>query len=374
MYEEVNVFDGRRVKQFRSPEYNWNLDKETGLFIRWGETIEDDPSFSPYGPEILDLEISTGGCSGNCPWCYKSNTKGKGTNMKLDTFRDILDRFMVNVVRLDDTYIGLEHQKPWANDKYRAPLNLGQVAFGITDADANPDFPDMLEYCNEVGIVPNYTTSGYGMTDSLFDLTSRVCGAVAVSVYPHQKELALSTIREFVDRGMEQVNAHLLYWVDNIEFLKGVMSELSGLNAAVLLALKPVGRASDMQPASYSDMKELIEYAMAINLPLGFDSCSAPKFERWVWEDSGWSDVKQSRAVIMSESCESTLFSSYINVHGQFWPCSFTEGQEWTRPIDVLKCKNWMDFWYHPATNKFRNKLLSTVDSYGTRHCPAFRI
>ena len=64
------VLDGDVKKAFISPGYNYVFDKRSGFFARWGETQEQDPSYSPFGPELLDLEISSGGdCLGNCPFC-----------------------------------------------------------------------------------------------------------------------------------------------------------------------------------------------------------------------------------------------------------------------------------------------------------------
>lgn len=63
------------VKSFRSEDYNWDFDMSNGLFKRWGRTLKDDPSWSPYGPEISDMEISYGsGCSIKCPWCSPAGT------------------------------------------------------------------------------------------------------------------------------------------------------------------------------------------------------------------------------------------------------------------------------------------------------------
>ncbi len=82
-----------KVKTLRSKTYNFNFNKVSGYFERWGRTLEDDPDYSPYGPEILDLEISTsvrpeqmknydkdrliydGGCLGKCAFCSPAGTK-----------------------------------------------------------------------------------------------------------------------------------------------------------------------------------------------------------------------------------------------------------------------------------------------------------
>jgi sulfatase maturation enzyme AslB (radical SAM superfamily) len=87
--------------------YNYKFDKITGEFRRWGKTIDDDPEYSPAGPEILDIEISSGKCSGNCKFCYKGNSVNQdAVNMTFETFKKIIDKL---------------------------PKTLTQVAFGICD-------------------------------------------------------------------------------------------------------------------------------------------------------------------------------------------------------------------------------------------------
>jgi len=353
MHDEAMVFDNDKYKAVKSPSYNYIFIKSNGKFARWGETQGDDPDTSPFGPEILDIEIATGYCSAamnGCPWCYKSNTWKQGELMSLDTFKHVIDVLNQGV--------------------------LTQVAFGLTDVDANPDFPDMLRYCRNVGIVPNYTTSGHGLNVDLFNVTADLCGAVAVSVYDHNRRLAISTIKAFIELGMDQVNAHLLYWDGNSMFIKNVMSQLAsidGLNAAVLLALKPIGQGQKYQTATYSQTKELIEHAISVGLLYGFDSCTAPKFIKWVLEGSDYSKSKKSYLIMLSESCESSRMSSYVNVKGEFYPCSFVENVG-LEPINMLDCTSIEDFWFHKQTISFRKKLIATKDSYNCFHCPAFQL
>lgn len=42
-----------KKKLICSKEYNYRFDKETVFFARWGKTKEEDPLFSPFGPEII---------------------------------------------------------------------------------------------------------------------------------------------------------------------------------------------------------------------------------------------------------------------------------------------------------------------------------
>jgi len=77
---QAKLLDGANLKVLVSKEYNYTFNKITGHFCRWGKTKEDDPSFSPFGPEILDIEISQGKCSGNCPFCVPKRTNIKVSN------------------------------------------------------------------------------------------------------------------------------------------------------------------------------------------------------------------------------------------------------------------------------------------------------
>lgn len=62
------------VKFLNSPNYKYAFNLNTGYFMRWGATLQDDPVISPFGPEICDIEISTI-CRQGCSFCFPSNTK-----------------------------------------------------------------------------------------------------------------------------------------------------------------------------------------------------------------------------------------------------------------------------------------------------------
>ncbi len=72
--KKLLISDSPIKKIVRSPDYNFDFDKKTGMFVRWGKTFEDDPLKAP-APEILDLEISYGPCSQHCEFCSPAKTK-----------------------------------------------------------------------------------------------------------------------------------------------------------------------------------------------------------------------------------------------------------------------------------------------------------
>jgi len=100
MSKQAKLMVNDHFKIFRSEDYNYNFDLRDGTFMRWGRTQEDDPTWSPFGPEIADIEISAsgkngGGCSISCPMCYKGNNSKPGIpdNMTLEMFKSVFEKF-----------------------------------------------------------------------------------------------------------------------------------------------------------------------------------------------------------------------------------------------------------------------------------------
>ena len=329
------------IKRIRSPGYNLDFNPKTGFTARWGKTLKDDPKFSPCGPEILDIEVSTicHGINGPCEHCYKSNTN-QGKNMNFETFETIIEKF---------------------------PRTLTQIAFGIGDIDGNPDLFKMFEYCREIGVVPNLTINGARMTNEYYDKLAKLCGAVAVSRYT-PKYICYNAVDKLTERGMDQVNIHMLVAnetvYDCLELLTDYQSDkrLKKLNAIVFLLLKPKGKRNQLTMLKdRQTYKYLVDEALLSKIPIGFDSCSAPKFLQAVHNDK----ERFGYYKMISESCESSLFSSYINVDGKYFHCSFVEGLLGWEGIDVVNCDNFLqDVWFGKETMRFRNLLLNQTEQY----------
>ena len=334
------------LKCFKSPDYNFMFNMENGFFARWGKTKEDDPEYSPFGPEILDIEISTI-CSKECPWCYKSNRRC-GDNMSFETFKQMFDKF---------------------------PKHLTQIAFGIGDIDGNPDLWKIMDYCRENKVIPNITINGERMTPELYDRLASTCGAVAVSYY--NRDTCYNAVKELSDRGMKQVNIHALLSYETLPNCTEILGSraageprLAGLNAVVFLWLKPKGERNTLHQVSGEDFKDLIDASINLELPFGFDSCSASNFLKAVSSDPNFEQYK-----IMSEPCESTLFSYYINVNGMGFPCSFSEGTSEYAGVNILEIEDGKflhDVWNNEETCKFRRTVMANKDCNGCRMCPVY--
>ncbi len=335
-------------KLLSSENYNFIYNKVTGFFARWGKTTktEDDPQMSPFGPEILDLEISSGGdCKGKCPFCYKCNGEdGDPThNMTFEEFKIIFDKM---------------------------PPVLTQIAFGIMDIQTNPDFFKMMEYAREHGVAPNYTCHGLDMTPELAKRTASLCGAVAVSLV--NKTKTFNTIKMLLAEGMRQVNIHYMLSEETYDRAFEIVDEISAdpemkdFNAIVFLQYKSKGRNPDgfhsvLDIAKY---KALTDHCESKGMRYGFDSCSGP-----IFIESLLDTPDREFTEMFVEPCESGLFSSYINCHGQFFVCSFAENEDdWLVGLDVLGCDNFLkDVWHHERLVAWRERLLSKK-----RSCPIY--
>lgn len=343
------IAEDERLKVLTSPNYNYMFSKNNGAFIRTGKTLRDDPEWAPFGPEIIDMEISTI-CSNRCSFCYKTNTS-EGKNMSLETFKEIFDKL---------------------------PDTVTQIAFGIGDIDANPDLWKIMEYSREHGIIPNITVNGLGITDNKALRLASVCGAVAVSHYNTPRcfntVLRLTKLIGLKGITLKQVNIHKLLseqtYLDCSQLLRQAKYDvrLVGLNAIVFLWLKPKGDRNIFDQIDKEQYHKLIDEAFRLEVSIGFDSCSAPMF---IKEIKGKENYKEMEKMV--DSCESTLFSYYINVDGMGYPCSFSEGLPEYEGIDILQSKDFIkDVWLQFETANFRDKCICSKDENGCRKCMAY--
>ena len=298
-------------------DYYQIFNKTTGFNVRMGKTFEDDPSWCPLGPEILDLEISINGCprvgGASCKFCYKNNTDKPATNMSLADFKKIVCKF---------------------------PRNLSQIALGITGVQTNPDFKEMLRWLREdMGIVPNYTLSGADLNDDIFEATLKYCGRVAVSVYETDKNLCFNTIKRFNERSPNFCNMHLILSDYNLKFVNEVLD----------CTLSP------------ETLDAVITRCTKIGIGYGFDSCSCGLVQEY-FKAKGKPEL-----VKYCEPCESSRISGYINTFGQYFHCSFCEHVPNFKSYNFLTDDfSFEKFWVEDC-EKYRK--LDTMNN-----CPCFKI
>jgi len=245
------------------------------------------------------------------------------------------------------------------------PDTLTQIAVGIGDIDGNPELWDILAYTRSKGIVPNITINGSRINEIDLDQLKEYCGAVAVSYY-NDRDCFNTIYRLATNREMKQINIHMLLAKETFQKCMNLMKEslenwrLRDLNAIVFLWLKPKGNRNKYHQITKNQYEQIVDFALKHDIKFGFDSCSAPFFTKTYKNHS----MFDPNVLQMVESCESCLFSYYVNVDGIGYPCSFAEG---IKPgVDLLIFDN---FWNHPHTQNFRVACIASKDQNDCRNC-----
>lgn len=275
-------------------DYHFIADEKTGFTLRWGKTPKDNPESAPV-PELADISISNH-CSKGCSFCYR-DSKPNNEFMSLEDYCKVLD--------------SLNHPEYG---------NVFQVAIGGGEPLEHPNFREIIETTCNHSIVPNFTTNGTLLDESICHFLADKVGAVAIST-ASLSEFDSSKVDMLVRFGIK-TNIHYVLSNRNIDeacdILSGEFNDtLKGVNAVVFLTYKPAGRASDewviAQGKGFERFLELIDKGVRDRPRFGFDACFVPMLLRHT-------NVKPE----MVDSCEGAFFSVYVDHNMNVSPCSFS--------------------------------------------------
>lgn len=319
------------------------FNRQTGFYARTdlldatGRETGRQPLMATW-PHLLDIGImghcdhaATGQCQAAGVACYQQGGRVVEPNMSLADFTRILSQVA-----------GLVFQ-----------VALG----GRGDPDCHEDFAAMLAGCQDVGIVANYTTSGYRVNRQTAELSRRYCGAVAVSWYdPQQARRAMDC---FLDAGVK-TNVHFVLTSDTLDRAIALLQNpaaLQGINAILFLLHKPVGlgQAAQVVRTDHPRLTEFLQLIAAgrldgaFRLPfqVGFDTCSYP-----VLIEQDWPIAPES-----IDTCEAARFAAYISPTLQMTPCSFAGGPDFA--VD-LRQQSVLAAWHSPAFDRFREHFRNS--------------
>lgn len=288
------------MKIVRTDTYEIRFNQENGYEELEGINGNPDPFVLEY-PSLIDIGIM-GNCQNECNYCYQGDEYQE--HMTLDNFKRIIDE-----------------SKDYIN----------QVALGGRgNPNKHPHFKEILKYCRDNGVVPNYTTSGIDLTIDEVKITKEYCGAVAVSM--HRLDYTWRALEMFMSSGI-RTNIHFV--TSNYSF-REAFSLLSGsdpwdnkvdlnnLHAVIFLLFKKQGRGLILEDWVVDEDKlKAFAYLTAnyynfrkYKFMIGMDSCMVNKLLK--------SEVPLTDEQMQSiDSCEGARMSCYISPDMKFIPCSF---------------------------------------------------
>lgn len=331
----------------RSLGYIYSINYETGYYKRTDYLNTKLKSlgvdvFAANFPHLIDVGIM-GHCShGKSGLCLKSGVQCYQDGLNIDKPNMTVDDFKKIAEQCKD-------------------LTFQFALGGRGDPNEHESFEEILSICRENHIIPNYTTSGFGLTDRQIELSKKYCGAVAVSWY--RNNYTLSSIRRLIDAGIK-TNIHFVLNVDTIAeaiFLLKTNSFPKGINAVVFLTHKPVGLGQKEKCLQF-DMPEVKEMFQLIKnggypFKIGIDGC----FVVGLLNSGLQFNMKYL------DTCEATRFTCYIDADMIMHPCSFDVDNQYT--VD-LKDKTILEAWNSDVFNSIRLRLRKGCPKCkNNKHC-----
>ena len=312
------------------------FDTKTGAYVRTGILDENgkdtgkDPFMASF-PHLIDVGVmghcihgKTGLCAKAGIGCYQSGMFIEQPNMTVENFR-------------------------WIAEQCKNRCN--QLALGGRgDPDQHEYFEDLLIISRENNLVPNFTTSGYGMTPDLARICKKYCGAVAVSWY--RNEYTLNAIKMLIEVGVK-TNIHYVLGNNSIDEAINRLQNNDfpeGINAVIFLLHKPAGQGSRDNMLSFEDSRvKLFFEQIDLRHPfkVGMDSCNVP------------GAINYCKKVLPEslDTCEGGRYSCYIGADMIMVPCSFDQNKRYEVS---LKEMNIEDAWNSEPFEIFRNHLRNS--------------
>lgn len=316
-------------------EYHFKsaFDTETGAYVRTGVLDEKgrdtgaDPFMASY-PHLIDVGImghcihgKTGLCAKAGIGCYQSGMLVEQPNMSVEDFR-------------------------WIAEQSKGRCNQFALG-GRGDPDQHEQFEEILRICRENMLVPNFTTSGYGLTPEIAKLCKQYCGAVAVSWY--RSEYTIKAIQMLLQAGVK-TNIHYVLGNNSMDEAIDRLRNNDfpeGINAVIFLLHKPAGQGTKVNMLKADDPRVAAFFAEVEKrhfFKVGMDSCNVPGAINF---------CKKVRPESL-DTCEGGRYSCYIGADMNMVPCSFDQEKRYQVSLREMTIE---EAWNSEPFERFRNRM-----------------
>ena len=282
------------LKIVKSDKYMILFNPKTGMEVTSGINGHPDPFVLDF-PSLMDIGIM-GSCLNSCSFCYQG--ENKGANMSLEDYKKIINE--------------------------ASPYVMQVALGGKGDPNLHENFKEIIEYTRSKNIIPNYTTSGKGLTDEQVEI-SKNCGAVAVSDY--DQEFTYAAIAKF---NSAKIKTNIHFVLSSSRLARGISVlngedifegkvDLDKLNGIIFLLFKPQGRGKELR-YEVPVQEQIKEFASLITagktkFKIGMDSCLVNKIKKLSMFP------KEQEPFV--DTCEGSRASVYVSPDMKLMPCSF---------------------------------------------------
>lgn len=224
-------------------DYYTLFNSSSGFKIRM--SFSDSPNWEKSrSPELVDLKISDY-CPYGCEFCYQGSTK-EGKHAPLERIKKIIDT-------LSET-------------------GVFEVAIGGGEPTEHPNFVEIIQYCHEKGIIPNFTTfsTKWLTDDEMVSAVRKYCRGVGVSVHSAKNMGKITKIKETLSSGyysgVTVMAQHVVGSISVDELYKLVQECLDNGIQLLLLGFKTTGFGSsgpqyNIQPSELGTVIQIMKDA-----------------------------------------------------------------------------------------------------------------
>lgn len=262
-----------------------------------GQVADIPAAVAPHSPspETIDVCV-TQLCGFGCEFCYQDSLPTTPIHAPMSLIEAILTGF---------------DQKPY------------QIAYGGGSPTSHPEFETILRLTRESDIVPNYTTEGLHLGESMVKATNDYCGGVSMTFHGWKGfDWFDRQYRKFDERISVQKNIHLivdLNVTENLQHLIELQSKMKKALRVILLAYYPgVGRSGyELLPTKQIldiELPAKIQLALAEGMSIAFSEGLLPYFLS-----------RPDILPINSASVAEGKYSCYISEWGQMYKSSFNQ-------------------------------------------------
>lgn len=270
-------------------------------YERFPETIVNLPT----APELVDLKI-TNRCNYGCEFCYQNSTPDGRDQLTLDPYN-------------------LIHKL--------ADMKVFEVAIGGGEPTLSNNFDSIIRYCNQMGIVPNFSTKNYGIlhNPNAKQLLKSV-GGIAFSITPNEvyrerifeklhADIVYNCLDQYVITAYNKISFQLILELFDEHSLRTVLRQAyeNNFHQITLLGLKSVGRGNRIRTRTPQRrdwwISVIEEFNRTHHIKVGIDTAIAANYAEELSEHNVNNLLYETREGI---------YSCYIDmVEGKIGPSSY---------------------------------------------------
>lgn len=362
----AKVIDTKQYKALKSKKYNYLFIKSNGFFVRWGKS--DTITTTTLNVKRLEYDLYHiwkniwGGDIDILQFVSDLNTDGNNYITSVENIDwEIYDTNKKKVTTFSD------FKKMFS----KIPKSLYSIEFIIDNIENNIDIWKILKYTKKHDVLSTIVINS-DITENQVDILVKLCDSVSVSIF--DKEKTYNCVKKITDKGLKTCNLHVEIsdetFDNTMQILKDIKIDerLTKLHSVIFMTQKEKGLVSKLHNISQEKFDEILKFSFDNEINVGFDSCSSSKVIDFINRNPKYSDMSS-----YVDSCNASIYSCYINAHGEYFPCSLSDSYDiWKRGISVLRCNDFMkDIWSNKRTGKFRNTVSTCRNC--NEMCPLFK-